>query len=54
VPAIWHGIHHYRFTLSAVSEPLSLPEGSTIDELRVALADSRVLSEATLVGTYER
>jgi len=43
-----------RFTLSAVSQPLSLSEGSTVDELRAALADSRVLAEATLVGTYER
>jgi Raf kinase inhibitor-like YbhB/YbcL family protein len=53
-PPSGHGIHHYRFTLSAVSEPLSLSEGSTVNGLRAALADSRVLAEATLVGTYER
>lgn len=48
-----HGPHRYRFTLHAVSAPLDLAEGATIDDLRAAVA-GRVLGTAELVGTYAR
>jgi Raf kinase inhibitor-like YbhB/YbcL family protein len=52
-PPPGHGIHHYHFTLYALSTQLPLPEGATIGELRLAIAGT-TLSLAELVGTYER
>ena len=45
------GTHHYRFTLSALAAPLKLaghPSGSAV---RTALAATKVLGRATLIGT---
>ena len=53
-PPPGHGMHHYIFTLYAMSEPILLPEGASIDELRDAIANRGALAETTLVGTYER
>jgi Raf kinase inhibitor-like YbhB/YbcL family protein len=53
-PPPGYGPHHYYFMLFAVREPISLSEGASVDELRGAIADSRALADATLVGTYER
>ena len=52
-PPPGHGPHHYRFTLSAVTTEIGLPDGATIAELRDALAGA-TLAQAELVGTYER
>lgn len=53
-PPPGHGTHHYHFTLYAVSEPLTLSEGASVDELQRSIAGGGVLAEATLIGTYER
>jgi Raf kinase inhibitor-like YbhB/YbcL family protein len=52
-PPPGHGVHHYHFTVYALSEPIELEEGASIRELRTAMS-GKVLGEATLVGTYER
>jgi Raf kinase inhibitor-like YbhB/YbcL family protein len=52
-PPPGHGTHHYYFRLWALDAPIDLPEGASIDELHQA-ARSRLLDEATLVGTYQR
>lgn len=52
-PPPGHGTHHYHFTLYALSEPLTLSPGASIDDLRAAM-EGKVLAEATLVGTYSR
>lgn len=52
-PPPGHGTHHYRFTLFALSEPLSLGERSTIDHLQNAIG-GRALGEATITATYSR
>lgn len=46
------GTHHYRFTMYALSAPLSLPghpDGSTV---RAALKKASILAKVTLVGTF--
>lgn len=43
--------HRYRFTLSALSQPLGWPPGATAPELREAMAPL-TLAEAVLWGTY--
>jgi Raf kinase inhibitor-like YbhB/YbcL family protein len=46
------GTHHYRFTLYALSQPLSLgghPNGAAV---RGALAAARVVAKTTLTGTF--
>jgi phosphatidylethanolamine-binding protein (PEBP) family uncharacterized protein len=45
--------HHYVFTLYALSRRLTLGDGSTIDQLRSAMAGGE-LAKATLVGTFGR
>ena len=45
--------HHYKFTLYALSKPLALSEGASLDELRDAMRDA-VLARARLVGIYAR
>jgi Raf kinase inhibitor-like YbhB/YbcL family protein len=52
-PPPGHGTHHYHFTAYAVSEPIDLEAGVSIDDLRSAMA-GKVLDEATLIGTFER
>lgn len=52
-PPRGHGIHHYRFTLYALSTPIELSEGATIDELRRAIAGV-TLARAELTGVYAR
>jgi hypothetical protein len=41
------------FTLSALSSPLLLPDGASIDELDAAL-DGNVVESAQLIGRYAR
>jgi Raf kinase inhibitor-like YbhB/YbcL family protein len=45
--------HHYIFTVSAVSKPITLAPGATADELRAAIKGN-VLAQGTLTGTYQR
>jgi Raf kinase inhibitor-like YbhB/YbcL family protein len=45
--------HRYVFTLSALSSPLLLPDGASIDELDAAL-DGNVVESAQLIGRYAR
>lgn len=52
-PPRGHGTHHYHFTLNALSRQLPVPEGSTMVELRHAIAGT-TLARAELVGTYRR
>jgi Raf kinase inhibitor-like YbhB/YbcL family protein len=47
------GPHRYVFTLFALSAPVSLPEGASLDELTAAM-DGKVLEQAQLVGRYAR
>lgn len=47
------GSHRYVATLYALSQPLTLPEGSPLPRLRSALM-GRVLGEAKLTGTYQK
>ncbi|MHB8511555.1 MAG: YbhB/YbcL family Raf kinase inhibitor-like protein [Actinomycetota bacterium] len=47
-----NGVHHYVFTLYALTSPLPLPEGASSGEVRSMLNDA--LATATLVGTYSR
>ena len=53
-PPPGHGTHHYHFTLYAIRESISLPEGASLDDLRTAIASGGTVEEASLVGTYER
>jgi Raf kinase inhibitor-like YbhB/YbcL family protein len=52
-PPPGHGVHHYHFTIYALSEPIDLEEGATIDDLRSAMGGA-ILDQATLIGTFER
>lgn len=45
--------HHYHFKLYALNSILSLPEGSTKQEVEDALEEF-VIAQAELVGTYQR
>ena len=47
------GMHHYRFSLHALREPLDANDGAPPGQVRRALR-SATLVEAELVGTYER
>lgn len=53
LPPPGHGVHHYRFRLHALDQPLELAPGATIEELRAGM-EGHVLGVAELVGTYER
>lgn len=46
------GNHRYIFTLYALSRPVALAPGATIDELRAAIKGT-VNAKTTLVGRYE-
>jgi Raf kinase inhibitor-like YbhB/YbcL family protein len=45
--------HRYVFTLYALSSPLSLPDGASVDELEAAI-DGNVIEQAQLIGRYAR
>jgi Raf kinase inhibitor-like YbhB/YbcL family protein len=47
------GVHHYTFTLYALSTDLALAGGLDKDALLTAIAP-HVVAQATLVGTFER
>ena len=47
------GTHHYRFTLYALSAPLSLSDMASAADVRGALARV-LLGHTTLIGTYAR
>jgi Raf kinase inhibitor-like YbhB/YbcL family protein len=44
------GIHHYRFTVYALSMPTGLPDGSE-PERAIKLIQTRILAKGTLTGT---
>lgn len=48
-----HGPHHYRFHLYALDEPLVLGPGVSREAL-VSAMQNHIITEAELVGTYER
>ncbi len=52
-PPKGHGPHRYFFKLYALSENLSLAEGSSKAQLESAM-EGKILAKAELVGTYER
>lgn len=52
-PPQGHGVHHYHFTIYALSERVDLEEDASIDDLRSAMGGG-ILDQATLIGTYER
>lgn len=48
-----HGVHHYHFTLYALSKRLNLPPG--VDKARLLTAmTGAILAQITLIGAYER
>lgn len=47
------GVHHYRFTVYALSTPTGLPEGAGLDPALRAV-ESRALARGRLIGIYER
>jgi len=47
------GTHRYFFRLYALSAPLALPAGATVEQVRRAM-EGRILGEAELMGTYGR
>jgi len=47
------GTHRYIATLYALSQPLTLREGATVQQLRSALT-GRVLAQAKLTGTFTK
>lgn len=49
-----NGLHHYRFTLYALSQPLALTGAPTADQVRSAVAAGVLLGQTTLTGTYTR
>jgi Raf kinase inhibitor-like YbhB/YbcL family protein len=52
-PPVGSAPHHYVFTVSAVSKKITLPPGSSADDLRAAIK-GKVLAQGTLTGTYQR
>ena len=48
-----NGVHHYRFTLWALSSATGLSGTPSGDDVRAAVS-SRTLAQARLTGTYER
>ena len=53
LPPSGHGLHHYRFKLYALDEPLDLDAGATKEELEAVMAN-HVLEQTQLIGLYER
>jgi Raf kinase inhibitor-like YbhB/YbcL family protein len=47
------GTHRYRFTLTALSEPIALQGAPGADDVREAIA-GRILAQATLEASYRR
>lgn len=47
------GVHHYRFVLYSLDQPLELAGAPRIGELRAAM-DGHVIGEASITGTYHR
>lgn len=47
------GTHRYFFRLYALREPLGLPAGASVEQVRRAM-EGHILSEAELMGTYGR
>jgi hypothetical protein len=47
------GSHRYVFTVFALSEPLALASGFSVDELRSAM-DGKVIASGSLTATYRR
>jgi Raf kinase inhibitor-like YbhB/YbcL family protein len=45
--------HHYTFTVYAVSKPIDLAPGASVDDLRAALK-GKVVGQGALIGTYQR
>lgn len=52
-PSEGDGLHHYRFRLYALDEPLNLSAGQTSTVLMEAMK-GHVLAETTLIARYER
>lgn len=52
-PPHGHGVHHYHFTLYALSRRLELAPGLTKEKLLAAM-DGAVLAKTRLTGLYER
>jgi len=48
------GTHHYRFTLTALAEPLRLAEQPAPEIVRQALDSARIVGTTTLTGVYTR
>jgi Raf kinase inhibitor-like YbhB/YbcL family protein len=48
------GTHRYRFTLTAIAEPLGLAGDPSGQDVAAALAAANVLGQATLSATYRR
>jgi hypothetical protein len=53
-PPQGHGTHHYHFKLYALKDPLEIAQGLSKQSVLDAIAQTSVLAEAELVGTYER
>ena len=53
MPPRGHGVHHYRFTVYALRDPIDLEGGAGRSDLERAM-EGMVLETARLVGTYER
>lgn len=51
-PAVGDPPHHYHIQVFALSRPLPLPPGATLDEVVQAMSD-RVLAEGELIGTFQ-
>ena len=47
------GMHHYRFTVYALSRPTGLPDGAALDQALRAVG-SAATAQGRLVGTYAR
>lgn len=52
-PPVGHGVHHYRFRLFALRQPLDLDHGAPAERFDAAVGDL-VIDRAEIVGTFER
>ena len=52
-PPAGSGVHHYRFQLYALAEPLGLAAGAEADEAKLAVINGRILQQAALGGTVD-
>ena len=53
LPPQGHGVHHYRFRLYALDQPIQQGPGLTKEQLLTAM-NEHTLAAGELVGTYER